>query len=176
MPDLRQTRQKLKVAVAALVLIDVVALVALFTPIAGSADSRQEQMTELNRERKERAAAPWRGLDKKIPVAKQQIDDFFQNRLASQESQISSELGKVSAETGVRVASVKYMEKDTEISGLQRIEITADVSGDYVPLMKFLNTLERDKLFFIVDDVGFQSEQSGNVKLEIKVETYLRTV
>ena len=60
MPDLRQTRQKLKIAVAALVLIDVVALLALFTPIAGSADSRQEQMTELNRERKERAAAPWR--------------------------------------------------------------------------------------------------------------------
>ena len=175
MPDLRQTRQKLKIAIAALVLVDVLALVVLFTPIAGSADSRQAQMTELNRQRKERAVAPWRGLDKKIPIAKQQIDDFFQNRLPAQESEISAELGKVSAQTGVRVASVKYMDKDTDISGLQRIEITADVSGDYVPLMKFLNTLERDKLFFIVDDVGLQSEQSGNVKLEIKVETYLRT-
>ena len=40
---------------------------------------------------------------------------------------------------------------------------------------RFINALERNKLFFIVDGVQLGSEQSGGVKLQIKVETYSRT-
>ena len=51
----------------------------------------------------------------------------------------------------------------------------ADVSGDYLQVARFINALERNKLFFIVDGVQLGSEQSGGVKLQIKVETYSRT-
>jgi type IV pilus assembly protein PilO len=40
--------------------------------------------------------------------------------------------------------------------------------------VRFINALERDKLFFIVDSVELGGEQGGQVKLGMKLETYLR--
>lgn len=175
MPDLKQTRDRLKIIMVALVVVDIVALMVLFTPLAGSQEVRQQQLEQLNRERKARATAPWRGLDKKIPLAQQQIDQFYRDRFAAEDSAISADLGKVAAATGVRMSSVKYSTKESEIDGLQKKEVEADLSGDYLQIARFINALERNKLFFIVDAVQLGSEQSGSVKLQIRVETYLRT-
>ncbi len=41
MPDLRQTRDKLKIAIAAVVLLDVALVVLLFSPLVGSQQSRK---------------------------------------------------------------------------------------------------------------------------------------
>ncbi len=176
MADLKQTRNRLKVIMAALGVVNIAALMVLFTPLGGSQEARQQQLAQLNQERKVRAAAPWRGLDKKIPVAKQQIEEFYRDRFATDNSVISADLGRVAAETGVRMSSVKYKTDEAEIDGLQKKEVEADLSGDYVPIARFINALERDKLFFIVDGVQLGGEQSGGVKLQIKVETYLRTM
>jgi type IV pilus assembly protein PilO len=175
MPDLKRTRNRLKVAVAALVLVDILALAVLFTPLAGSQQSRQMELEQLNKQRKARATAPWRGLDKKIPLAQRQIDDFYHDRLPEEYSAISAGLDKVASESGVKMSAVKYTSKDVDVDGVQRIEVAANLSGGYLQLVRFINALERDKLFFIVDDVELGGEQSGNVKLQIKVETYLRT-
>jgi len=175
MPDLREARNRLKMIMTALAVVDIAALVVLFTPLGGSQEARQRQLAQLNQERKARATAPWRGLDKKIPEAKQQIEDFYRNRLPAEDSAISADIGKVAAETGVRVSSVKYKTDDAEIDGLQKKEVEAGVSGDYLQIAKFINALERNKLFFVVDGVQLGSEQSGAVKLQIKIETYLRT-
>jgi len=55
------------------------------------------------------------------------------------------------------------------------VEIAAEVSGDYLQLVRFVNALERNKIFFMVDELELGNEQSGTVKLQIKLETYLRT-
>jgi type IV pilus assembly protein PilO len=175
MPDLKQTRNRLKIIMVALVVVDILALMVLFTPLGGSQEVRQQQLEQLNRERKARATAPWRGLDKKIPLAQQQIDQFYRDRFAAEDSAISADLGKVAAATGVRMSSVKYSTKESDIDGLQKKEVEADLSGDYLQIARFINALERNKLFFIVDAVQLGSEQSGSVKLQIRVETYLRT-
>lgn len=175
MPDLKQTRNQLKVIMAALAVVDIVALVVLFTPLGGSQEARQRQLAQLNQERKARAAAPWRGLDKKIPQAQRQIEDFYRDRFPSEDSAVSADLGRVAAETGVRMSSVNYKTGDAEIEGLQKKEVQADLSGDYLQIARFINALERNKLFFIVDGVQLGSEESGTVKLQIKIETYLRT-
>jgi type IV pilus assembly protein PilO len=175
MPDLKRTRDKLKIAIAALVVVDAVAVAMLLTPLAGMREARQQEMRRLWLELKSRERAPWRGLDKKIPHAQQQIDVFYQQRFPLEESAISASLGKVAAEAGVRVTGVKYAVKDAPIEGLQRVEIAADLSGDYLQLVRFINALERSKLFFLVDGVELASEQNGIVGLQIKVETYLRS-
>jgi type IV pilus assembly protein PilO len=175
MPDLRQTRDRVKIALAVLGVVDLAALVVLFTPLGGSQEARQQTLGQLNRDRKARATAPWRGLDKKIPEAKQEIEKFYQERFPAEDSAISAELGKVASETGVRMSSVKYKTDEAEIEGLQKKEVEADVSGDYVPVAKFINALERDKLFFVVSGVQLGSGEGGQVKLQIKIETYSRT-
>jgi type IV pilus assembly protein PilO len=176
MADLKQARNRMKIAIAALVVVDIAAAVLLLTPLAGSQESRQQQLRQLWLELKSKESAPWRGLDKKIPLAQRQIDDFYRDRFPAENSAISTDLGKVAAATGVRMSAVKYREKDAAIDGLQRVEVEADLSGDYLQLVRFINTLERNRLFFIVDDLQLGSEQGGIVKLQIKLETYLRSV
>jgi type IV pilus assembly protein PilO len=65
--------------------------------------------------------------------------------------------------------------KDAETVGVRRMEIEADLSGDYLQLVRFINALERNQMFFLVDSVGLGGEQSGVVKLQLKLETYLKT-
>jgi hypothetical protein len=78
--DLKQARNRMKIAIAALVVVDIVAAVLLLTPLAGSQESRQQQLRQLWLELKSKESAPWRGLDKKIPLAQRQIEDFYRDR------------------------------------------------------------------------------------------------
>jgi len=176
MPDLRKARAKLQITVGALVILDLAAVVLLLTPYAGSETSRQQQMRQLWLDLKSRETAPWRGLDKKIPQAKQEIVDFYRDRFPAGYSEISNSVDKIASESGVKIASEKYDQKDADLEGVQRVEVQADVSGDYLQLVRFINTLERSKVFFIVRDLQLGGEQNGQVKLQIKFETYLRSV
>ena len=123
-------------------------------------------------QQKTRQVEPLRGLDKKIVVALQQIDDFYQNRLPAQDSVIYEEMGKLAAQSGVKIGQIRSKAKDTESVGLRPVEIDADFSGGYLQLIRFINGLERDPLFFIVDSVQLGGEQGGVVKLQLKLETY----
>jgi hypothetical protein len=175
MPDLKKTRNRLTIIVAVLVAVDVVAIAMLLTPLAGSEQSRLQAMNQLWLNVKKRESAPWRGLDKKIPLAQNQIADFYRDRFPDTYSSISTSLDKIGSEAGARVSGEKFSQKDAEIEGLQRVEISSEVSGDYLQLVRFINGLERSKLFFMVDDLELGNEQNGIVKLQIKMETYLRT-
>jgi type IV pilus assembly protein PilO len=175
MPDLRKTRNRLTILISGLVLLDLVAIGMLLTPIAGAERSRQQDMSQLWVSLKGQQSAAWRGLDKKIPVARKQIADFYDDRLPTTYSSISTNLDKVGSESGVRISGEKFTQKEAPVDGLERVEISADVSGDYLQLVRFINALERNKLFFIVDDLQLGNQQGGVVKLQITLETYLRT-
>jgi type IV pilus assembly protein PilO len=174
MPDVRDARKKVRIAIAALVLVDVAAAVMLFSPLVGSEHSRREQMDQLWRELqlKTREVEPLRDVDKKIATARQQIDDFYKNRLPAQDSAIYEELGKVAKQSGVHIGQIRSKSKDTDPVGLQPVEIQADFSGDYLQLVRFINSLERDPLFFIISSVELGGEQAGVVRLQLKLETY----
>ena len=86
---------------------------------------------------------------------------------------MSEELGKLASDNSVHFAAVKYDEKDAPIDGLRKVNIEISLSGDYLPEVKFINALERDKMFFLVDGVAL-GEQQGNVRLQLKLETYMR--
>jgi type IV pilus assembly protein PilO len=177
MPDLRETRQKVKVALAAMAAVNVVAIAVYFSPLVGSEVARRDQLDQHWKELQEktREVEPLRGLDKKIPIARKQIEEFYAQRLPAQDSAISADLGKVAAQSGVRIGGVKYTMKDPEPLGVRRLEIEADLAGDYLQLVRFINALERDQMFFLVDSVGLGGEQGGVVKLQLKLETYLKT-
>ena len=51
----------------------------------------------------------------------------------------------------------------------------ASLSGDYRPLVLFVNSLERDKMFFLITGVTLTGQQSGTVGLRVRVTTYLRS-
>jgi hypothetical protein len=53
--------------------------------------------------------------------------------------------------------------------------MAADLSGSYVALARFINALERDDMLFIISGIELAGEQTGPIKLQMKLETYLRT-
>lgn len=177
MPDLRDTRQKVKITLAVLVLLDVAAAAVLLSPLVGSEKSRTEEMKQLWKEQqsKTREVEPLRGMDKKIDAAHQQIEEFYKDRLPAQDSAISAEVGKLASASGVKIGQVRYTPKDPEPVGLRPIVIDAELSGDYLQLVRFINALERDNLLFIIDSVELGGAQGGTVRLQMKLETYLRT-
>ena len=63
---------------------------------------------------------------------------------------------------------------DTGASYLHPVEMEAELSGNYVSLAKFINALERDDMFFIINSISLGGEQKGPIKLQMKLETYLK--
>src|SRR5215467_11979384 len=116
MPDLRDTKHKVKLALITLSVVDVVAAIVLFSPLVGSQRARAEQMQSLWRtlQVKTREVEPLRGLDKKVVLAHQQIDDFYKDRLPSEDSAIAENLGKLASATGVKIGGIKYKTDEPE--------------------------------------------------------------
>ncbi|MBZ5664325.1 MAG: hypothetical protein LAO30_06935 [Acidobacteriia bacterium] len=177
MPDFSQSRRKLKIAIGAMLVADVVAVGVLLSPLVGSADSRQLQLNLLRVEltKKTREVEPLRGIDKKIVLAKDQIGGFYQDRFVARDSDLANELGKLAAENGVRIQQMKYKQEEPESSGIVPVEVEGSFSGDYLQLVRFINTLERSKMFITVDSVDLAGESTGQVRLEIAMHSYLRS-
>jgi Tfp pilus assembly protein PilO len=177
MPDLGNSRRRLKIAIGAMLAADVVAVAVLFSPLVGSADSRRLQINELRAAltQKNRQVAPLRGMDKKIVLAKNQIGAFYKDRFAAKDSDLANELGKLASENGIRIQQAHYKQEDAESSGIIPVEIQGSFSGNYLQLVRFINTLERSKMFFEVDGVDLAGEGAGPVKLGITIHSYLRS-
>ena len=88
MPDLRETRRKLKIAIGAMAAVDVIAIAVMVSPLVGSTASRKDTLNRLwmQLQAKTRQVEPLRGLDKKIPLANQQIDQFYKERFPGHDS------------------------------------------------------------------------------------------
>ena len=176
MPDLRQTRKNIKIALSVLLGVDILATAVLFSPLVGSADSRRQELTQLRTELqlKTLQVTPLKDLDKKVITANRQIVDFYKNRFPAQDSQIPTQFGKLAVANGVTIEQAKYKVDDDEIGGLHPVELEANLAGSYVSLARFINALERDDMFFIISSITLAGEQKGPIKLQMKLETYLK--
>jgi type IV pilus assembly protein PilO len=176
MPDLRKTRKQLKTAIAIMVGVDLLAAIVYFSPLVGSAESRRQQMNDLQTElnTKTRQVAPLKDLPHKVVLANEQIGDFYKKRFPSTNSQILTEIGKLTSSNGVRIEQGKYKVKDEELGNVEPIEMEYDLDGNYTELARFINALERDEMFFIINSVTLGGEPRGSVKLNVKLETYLK--
>ena len=176
MPDLARTRHKLKIAIIVMLSVDAVAAVLFFSPLVGSSASRKEELQRLTIEQRQktRQVEPLRGLDKKVALAKDEIDQFYRERIPTRESIISDEMGKLAAQNGVKLGQVKYETKEADQVGLTPVFMEANCQGDYLHVVRFVNALERSKTFFVVNTVVLGDAQGGTVKLQMKVESYLR--
>ena len=177
MPDLRRTRKKIKATLAILGVLDVAAIVVLFSPLVGSTESRRQELNQLWAElqAKTKQVEPLRNLDKKVVLANDQIGAFYKKRFPSQDSMIATEFGKLAAANGVTIDQARYRTLDEEVGHLHPVELDAGLSGSYISLAKFINALERDDMFFIIDEIALVGEQNGPIKLQLKLQTYLRS-
>lgn len=180
MPDLRQTRKKIKTALAVMAALDVLALAVWLSPLVGSTETRRQTINRLQMELtlKTRQVAPLKDLagpNGKVQLAKREIADFYKKRIPQQDSEIPAEFGKLANENGVAIEQAKYKLAEQTLGNLQPVELEADLSGNYSSLARFINALERDDMFFIINSITLGGEQQGPVKLNLKLEAFLRT-
>ena len=74
----------------------------------------------------------------------------------------------------MKLSNVRYAAADETVEGLRQLQMDASLSGDYVKVVKFINALERDKMFFLVGGIALGERGTGTITLQIHVETYLR--
>jgi type IV pilus assembly protein PilO len=123
------------------------------------------------------AAQPLHGLDGKLALAASEANKFYSDRLPQTYSAVASELGVLTGKTGVKLTGAQYTPAivlPNSPGQLTELDIDSRLSGDYRPLMLFLNSLERDKMFFVIRAVTFNGQQSGTVNLRLRLTTYLR--
>jgi type IV pilus assembly protein PilO len=176
MPDLRHTRKNIQKALAIMAGLDLLALIIYISPLVGSAEGRRQEINQLQTElnNKTKQVAPLKDLPQKVDQAKVQINDFYKRRIPNEQSQIVAELGKVQSATGVTIEEVKYKPAEKQIGNLLPEEMEADLGGNYSQLARFINALERDDMFFIIDGVKLDGQPQGPVKLKVKLEAFLK--
>jgi type IV pilus assembly protein PilO len=117
--------------------------------------------------------APLGGLDQRVEKTRQQLDDFYQERIPPNYSSIDARIGELQVGSGVRLSRVQYTQG---ASGFALTEITLDasISGNYPAIMRFINGIERDPMFFIIRSMSLTGQQGGLVNLRLRVSTWLR--
>jgi Tfp pilus assembly protein PilO len=182
MADIKKTRRRFTVILAILLGIDLFAVGVLVSPIgrasrAGQQQYTQQQLSELwkDLQTRNRELLPGRNIDQKIAETRQQVTEFYANRLPGSYSSIAEQLGRVATANNVKIATSSYKDEETEQPGLQRIQIQTAITGDYAQAVKFINALERDRMFFIIDGVSLAQTQGGMVHLNVQIETYMKS-
>lgn len=175
-------------AVGLLLVVNLYLLVHLAMAWSGehrdNASALEQQGIELKGA--EIAARPLRGLDVKLAQAGRDADKFYRDRIPTEDSTVIAELGALAKKNGVKLTRVQYSDSNpagstanqhdigAEDAGLTEVRMDASLSGDYRPLVQFINGLERDKTFFLIDGVALTGQQSGVVNLRMKLTGYLR--
>lgn len=116
---------------------------------------------------------PLRGLDARVEKTRKQVEDFYQKRIPPNYSSIDARINELQVASGVHLTRVQYTQGD-QGPGLTEITMDASISGDYSAIMKFVNSIERDPMFFIVRAMALTSQQGGLVNLRLRVSTWLR--
>jgi type IV pilus assembly protein PilO len=117
--------------------------------------------------------APLRGLDKRVVLTRDEIRDFYAKRIPVDYSLIAQQVGNLAVKSGVRLSRIQYTQG---VAGrdLSEISLDAGVTGEYPQIMRFINSLERDKTFFVIRAMEFVGQQGGVVILRLRVSTWLR--
>jgi type IV pilus assembly protein PilO len=176
MPDLRKTRRDMKIALVAMVACDLLAGILYVSPLIGSAETRRMELNQLQAELRQKTleVAPLKDLPQKVNLASREIGDFYKKRFPAENSEILTEIGKLASANGVRIDQGTYKLGDTAMVGLLPIQMEYNFSGNYTSLARFINAVERDEMFFIINSVTLGGEPQGPVRLSVKLETYLK--
>jgi len=163
------------VAVLALLNLYLLIHLGIAWSVAHSHDADAVAQQQVQLKTAQIASLPLQGLDGKLAKSTEEASNFYKRRLPYAESQVVGELGALAKQENVRLQGVQYLHSPvTEDPSLTGLQMDARLSGDYRPLVEFLNALERDKRFFLIAGVGLTGQQSGTVNLRLRLTTYLR--
>jgi Tfp pilus assembly protein PilO len=117
--------------------------------------------------------SPLRGLDKKVAESHKDIAQFYADRIPPNYSSIDKRVGELQVASGVHLTRMQYTQGKPD-ADLTKISLDCNITGEYTQIMHFVNTLERDKTFFLIEGMSLTGQQGGMVSLRLEVATWLR--
>jgi Tfp pilus assembly protein PilO len=136
-----------------------------------STDALAEKQIELKA--MDLKTAPLRGLDQRVAASREQIQEFYEKRIPSEYSSFASRIGELQVKSGVRLSRVQYTQGKPD-GDLIEISMDAGISGAYPDIMRFVNSLERNEMFFMIRGMQLTGQQGGLVNLRLRVSTWMR--
>ena len=162
-------------AVAVLAIANLVLLIQLALAWNTLRTNRPEELelrkTELRTA--ELQTKPLRNLPERVADSTEGAGRFYDARVPGADSAILAELGALEQKANVRLSRVQTSFAPA-LRDVTEVRMDASVSGDYTSVMRFINSVERDKMFFVIDGLTLTGQQGGLVNLRLKVTTYLR--
>jgi hypothetical protein len=137
---------------------------------SGSADALASKQVEVKA--MEMQTAPLRGLDKRTAHSRELIGYFYENRIPANYSSFATRIGDLEVKSGVRLTRIGYSQGKPG-PDLTEIFLDANLIGEYPQIMHFVNSLERDKIFFVVKQMNLTGQQGGLVNLRLQVSTWM---
>jgi hypothetical protein len=161
--------------VAALAIANLVLLVQLGLAWHTLRSNRPEQLElrQVELRTAELQAKPLRNLPERVADSTKGADHFYDGRVPGADSAILAELGTLEQKANVRLSRVQTAFAPA-LRDVTEVRMDASVSGDYTSVMRFINSVERDKMFFVIDGLTLTGQQGGLVNLRLKMTTYLR--
>ncbi len=117
--------------------------------------------------------APLRGLDQRVTASRAEIDAFYRKRIARNYSSFAGRVGDLQVKSGVRLSRMQYTQGPAG-ADLTEVSLDVSISGAYPDIMRFVNSLERDPMFFVIRGLQLTGQQGGLVNLRLRVSTWMR--
>jgi type IV pilus assembly protein PilO len=162
-------------AVAVLAIANLVLLVQLGLAWHTLREDRPEQLEVKRSDLRmaELQAKPLRNLPERVTASTKGAEHFYDARVPGADSAILSELGALATKANVRMSRGQYAFAPV-LHDVTEVRMDETVSGEYADLIRFINSVERDKMFFVINGLTLTGQQGGLVNLRLKVTTYLR--
>lgn len=180
MTNLAQIKKRFFTILSVLAVIDLVLMGYLLWPGSGSA-SRKAREDALRTQEHDLSVqvAPLKDIDQKLVQTRADIAALNKENIPSRWSEISSQLTKLTQQAGVVPQSIQFkpekeLDKKDDLLAVQPISIETSITGEYGKVARFINSLEQDKLLFIIQQITLSSREGGLVTLQIKFETFLK--
>lgn len=137
------------------------------------ADSRKLQLLNADIERADK-------IRHDLPATIADYDRFDAGFLPAStgNSAVAAELDGFARKAGVQIQAVGF--RHTELAGrnLTQVDLDATINGDYVNIVKFMNSVQRSKSFYIVESLSLAQEGQGGplgLHISLRMRTYFRT-
>jgi len=114
----------------------------------------------------------------RLPEVEKQCDRFLAEQLlpvSGGYSAVVEDLNRISNETGLSTRGVQYKQKELPGRGVAEVQVSASVEGGYSNLVRFINSLEKSKQFYLLEELTLvESSSTNSIRLSMQLKTYFR--
>jgi hypothetical protein len=179
-------RSVLPALLVLLAVVNVLVFALALKPVGARAREQRDTLQRLQEDQQARGAAlaRLREIISLLDAARTDDAAFYQEKFLPRNegfSIIMEELDKVAKANNVNKGSVAY--SLGEVPGrpeINQVEITTTVDGEYAHIVQFVNALERNRLFLLIDSIGVGAGggttpgQPRTVKLSLRLAAFFR--